>query len=255
MASNNIIGLLSTLALFMPVLFILIFRLGIYRSFPALFVYYLLVFAYNLFVLQYIPVNKSVVHYVGTTNNFLDTPLMLFFISYLAVSKPLCKAIRVLTVIMLVFTAIMIAIFGYNITTSVYVLGPGMLFTLGLTAYFSWLHIKIAVRRPRTMGKAIISCSLLFSYGCYALLYVVHYMLQDEHTGDSFLVYYTATLLGSGFLAAGVYFESRRVKRLRELKVTRRELSQLYGETSIKKTTSLEAVLFPHEQFSKSNLF
>jgi len=255
MASNNIIGLLSTLALFMPILFILVFRLGIYRSFPALFVYYLLIFAYNLFVLQYIPVSKSFLHYAGATNNFLDTPLMLFFLSYLAVSKPLCKAIRVLIVVMLVFTAIMIPIFGYNNTTSTYVLGPGMLLTLGLTAYFSWLHIKIAVRRPRTMGKAIISCSLLFSYGCYALLFVVHYILKDEHMADSLLVYYTSTLLSSIFLAAGIYFESRRVKRLRELRVTRRELSQLYGETAIKKTTSLEAVLFPHEQFSKSNLF
>ena len=48
MTWNSIMGFISSVALFLPILLILFFRLGGYRTFPALLIYYVIVFTFNL---------------------------------------------------------------------------------------------------------------------------------------------------------------------------------------------------------------
>ena len=75
------IGLISSVALFFPALIILALRLSGYRTFPALMIYYLIVFTYNLLTLKYITPGEEITHYWGIANNLLDAPLMLTFLT------------------------------------------------------------------------------------------------------------------------------------------------------------------------------
>ena len=70
-------GFISSIALFLPIFVLLFFRLGGYKSFPALFAYYSMVFAYNLLTEGYISVGKDVISNWNICNNLLDAPLML----------------------------------------------------------------------------------------------------------------------------------------------------------------------------------
>ena len=44
----EVMGLISTIALFVPIIIIFALRLAWYKSFPALLAYYIIVFGYNL---------------------------------------------------------------------------------------------------------------------------------------------------------------------------------------------------------------
>ncbi|MEI9944275.1 MAG: hypothetical protein WDN26_08610 [Chitinophagaceae bacterium] len=78
----NVVGLISTIALFLPFILLLILKLSFYRSFPALLFYYLFVFTYNLLNLGYINIDRSFIFYHGTISNLLDAPLILLFLTY-----------------------------------------------------------------------------------------------------------------------------------------------------------------------------
>ena len=45
----NVVGMISVIALFLPIIFIVIFRLAWYKSFPALLVYYTITLWLQLF--------------------------------------------------------------------------------------------------------------------------------------------------------------------------------------------------------------
>lgn len=86
MTWNSIMGFVSSFALFLPIIFILAFHFGRYSSFPVLLFYYSIVLVYNLMTEGYIKVNPDVVYYWGLSNNLLDVPLMLTFLTYFTTS-------------------------------------------------------------------------------------------------------------------------------------------------------------------------
>src|SRR5712671_5371968 len=103
MTWNSIMGLISSLALFFPILLILVLRLGSYRSFPFLLFYYVIVLVYNLMKEGYIQPNRDVVYCWGICNNLLDAPLMLLFLSYFSTSAIFTKRLMILIILCIVF--------------------------------------------------------------------------------------------------------------------------------------------------------
>ena len=96
MTWNSTMGLISTLALILPVILVLTLRLGKYKAFPVLIAYYFLLFIYNLMTEGYINANEDVAFYWGLANNLLDAPLMILFLSYFSTSQKFTKKLRVL---------------------------------------------------------------------------------------------------------------------------------------------------------------
>ena len=78
----NLMGLVSTAALALPLILLIVTKLAWYRSFPALFFYYLFVLSFNFLLLGYIRVDGNFRYYLGVTCNLVDTPLMLSFLLY-----------------------------------------------------------------------------------------------------------------------------------------------------------------------------
>lgn len=225
----NIVGLISTISLFLPIIIILTLRLAWYKSFPALLIYYFLVSTYNLFSSDLIKADKSFLYYYGIINNLLDAPLMLSFMTYFSTTASFRKKMKLVIPAFVLFELIVITINGFNLTSAVIAIGPGLLLVLIFSTLFFIHQAKITVIHQKAAGKALIAAALLFAYGGYSFIYVVYYLIKTPYKADAHIVYFLITTISSLLLAAGVYFERRRVRQLTELKITREELKMIYG--------------------------
>jgi len=227
----SVMGLISTIALFLPIIIILSFRLAWYKSFPALLAYYVLVSCHSLLALDFITVNKSFLNYYGITNNFLDAPLMLSFMTYFSKTAQFRKRMELLIPVFILFEIIAIAMFGYTVRAATMVMAPGLLLVLAYSLVFFIHQAKITIIHQKAAGKALMVASLLFAYGGYSFVYVVYYLIKTPYTADTFLVYYLITIFSSGLISAGIILERKRVRQLAELQTTRKELKVIYGRS------------------------
>lgn len=233
MTWNSILGFVSTFAFFLPIALMLVFRLANYKTFPALLVYYTSVFIYNLLTEGYLPVNRQVIYYWGLTNNLLDAPLMMFFLTYYSPSKYFSKKMKTAIAAFILFEIIVIAVNGLNFNSITIILGPGIIMVAMLCLQFFVKHTKIAIEFGKSVGKSLIAGSLFFAYGCYAMLYVMYYVLKTPYVADSFLVYFMSSTVSALAMSLGIYYESKLVKKIREVQVARRELYEIYKDTKI----------------------
>jgi hypothetical protein len=222
-------GLLSSVALSLPVIAILALRLATYKTFPALLFYYLIVFIYNLFTERYISADPMFVQNWGLMNNLLDAPLMLTFLLYFSTSAAFTKRLRWSIALFVLFEAIVISIVGFNIAAITIILGPGLLLTIALCTIIFIRQTKITISHKKAPGKALISTALLFAYGCYSFIYLLFYIYDSPNVEDTFLIYFLVTTFSSVLLAVGIVSEYRRICRLNELRITRKELSNVYS--------------------------
>ncbi|RZJ78272.1 MAG: hypothetical protein EOO20_28015 [Chryseobacterium sp.] len=115
-----------------------------------------------------------------------------------------------------------------------------------LSAYFSWFHIKTGLKRL-LVGKAMISGSFLFLYGSYGILFVMHYLNQGDDTYTK-MFFHSTSFVAMLFMSTALYYERKRVIKMHELKITRRELNKIYNADYQKsRAASLEAALSPAE--------
>ena len=250
----EIMGLLSTVALALPVITLLISKLAWYRSFPALFFYYVLVLSYSASLLGYIQTGSDYRYYLGVVSNFLDTPLILLFLLYFSRTIYFWKKLQIAAFVFIAFEMIVIIIYGFNTTATTIVLAPGLVLTLVISLLFFIHQVKISVVYHKAAGKAVMISALLFAYVGYCFVYVVYYLIKPVYKEDAHLVYFLITIVSSTAMSVGIYLEKSRVKQLAELKTTREELKAIYQEEreGNKMTTPKEAVIlnFDKKQWS-----
>ncbi len=232
MTWNSIMGFISSLALFSPIFFILIFRLGTYRSFPILLTYYALAFIYNLMTEGYIKTNFNVMHNFGIVHNFLDVPLMLIFLTYFSTSAKFTRQLKMMAILFIVFDIAVILLRGFNIAAITIVLGPGIFMVFSLCVYLFFHQSKITVMHRKATGKTLIAAALVFAYGSYGIIYTMFYLIKTPYKADTFLVYFLVSTFSSIVLCTGIFFERKRIQRLHELKLARKELAAIYKDTN-----------------------
>ncbi|MGQ0739513.1 MAG: hypothetical protein ACT4OJ_10670 [Bacteroidota bacterium] len=251
MTWNSVMGIVASVALFCPVFFILVLRLGTYRTFPALLFYYAGVFVYNLMTEDYITAGPEVVRYWGLINNLLDTPLMLTFLVYFSTSAAFTKRIKILIGAFLLFEILVLAFIGLNTGAITVILGPGILVLIGLCLYFFIRQTKIAILHRKAAGKALIAAALLFAYGCYGIIYLMYYIFKTPYVADAFLVFFLVVTVSSLLVSAGIIIEEKRIRKLNELKIARRELSDMYANEKKAAPLQRTAMLdFDREQWN-----
>jgi len=229
MTWNSVMGIISSVALICPILTILALRLGKYRTFPVLICYYSSVLVYNLMTEGYIPIDHATMHYWGLANNLMDAPLMLFFLTYFSTSPVFTRRVKWLIAAFLFFEMMVIAVLGLNTEAITVILGPGVGLILALSTYFFIRQTKIAITHRKATGKAVIAASLLFAYGCFGLIYLMYYVFRSTDVEDIFLIYFLVSTFSAMMLSVGIYIEEKRIRKLNELRVTRRELSDIYA--------------------------
>jgi len=249
----NLMGLVSTLALALPIIILITAKLTRYKSFPALFFYYLILLSYNLILLGYIKVDGNLKYYHGVVNNLLDTPLILLFLLYFSKTQIFRKKLLIAILSFIVFEMIIVAIYGFTAKATTIILAPGLVITLVISLLFFIHQVKIAVVYHKAAGKAIMVASLLFAYVGYCFVYSVFYLIQPAFKDDAHLVFFLITIFSSIAMSTGIYLERKRVQQLIELQTTREELKAIYGEKEIKKRANpFEAAVinFDKEQWN-----
>ena len=124
MAAFNLMGLISTIALSLPIIMLLTTKLARYRSFPALFFYYLFILSYNLFLLGYLKIDGNFRYYHGVVNNILDTPLMLAFLLYFSKTSAFRKKLIMVIGGFVAFEIIVLAMYGITAKATTIILPP-----------------------------------------------------------------------------------------------------------------------------------
>jgi hypothetical protein len=245
----NTMGLISTIALFVPIIILLVFKLAWYKSFPALCFYYILLASYNLVNLDYINIGNSVIpHYHKIINHLAETPLLLFFFTYFSRTAEFRKKLIIGIFLFLAFEVIIVGIYGLTPAAVTIVMAPGLLSILALSSFFFIHQVKIAVIYHKAIGKAIMVASLLFANAAYSFIYIVDYVIETPYTMDVYLIYYLVTIVTSIPMAIGVFFERQRVRHLSELQTTREELKKIYGSEEREATGPLGTVALNYDK-------
>ena len=226
------IGILSTVALFTPVFIIVAMRLIRYKQYLPLFIYCLLAFGFNLMTEHLVSVPKTVERYYGIINNLTDMPLILSFLAFQIASSVQVKRIKILMVAFIVFEIVLILMFGITVKTITLTMGPGLLIVFGYALYYFVYTVKRSFTHNKFISKAIIASALTFAYGCFIILYLMHYVfsLPAIIIPNLFLIYYFITIIYCGTLSVGLYLESKRKRKLEELLITRKELMRFFSD-------------------------
>ena len=239
----KLMGLVSTFALALPLILLITTKLAWYRSFPALFFYYLLILSFNFLLLGYIRIDGNFKYYLGVTCNLMDTPLMLIFLLYFSKTLAFRKRLMIAILSFIVFETIIVAIYGYNTTATTIILAPGLIISLAISLLFFIHQVKIAVVYHKAAGKAIMVASLLFAYVGYCFVYSVYYLIKPDFKDDAHLVFFLITIFSSIAMSTGIYLERKRVRQLVELQTTREELKAIYGEQTKKMAAPFEPAM------------
>lgn len=236
------IGLTSSVALFLPVVIIIVLGLFRYKNYQALFLYCFLAFVYNLMTEDIIQVGRNAEKAWGITNNLLDVPLMLLFLMMFSTSPAQTLRMKIYLAVFVCYEIVILFLYGLSIKTITIVMGPGLILILAISSYFFFTKVKQSVIHKKALGKAFMAAAILFAYGCFSFIYVMHYILALPDLANIFLIYYLVTIIYCSLLTTGLIIENQRIKKLEELRVTRKELVQFFGDDQKpalpKKTTS-----------------
>lgn len=238
MSLFNWMGLVTTIALVLPIITILACRLTWYKSFPILLFYYGFVLIYNLAHLGYVNAHPDFTFYLGTISNLLDAPLILFFLTYFSKTVVFRRKLFIGIGIFVVFEILVIVAYGLSTKAATIILAPGCLLIVALSLFFFIHQVKIAVVYHKAIGKAIMATSLLFAYVGYSFVYTVYYVMESPFKSDTYIIYFLITIASSISMATGIFFEKKRVRKLDELRITRKELKDIYGKEGAPKTTA-----------------
>lgn len=227
---NSAIGILSTIALFAPVFIIVATKLIRYKQYLPLFIYCALAFGFNLMTEHLVSVPKTIERYYGIINNLTDMPLILSFLIFQVASSFHIKSMKIILGAFILFEIMLIILFGITVKTITLTMGPGLLIVFGYSLYYFVYTVKRSFVHDKFIGKAIIASSLSFAYGCFIILYLMHYVFTLRDIPNLFLIYYFITIIYCCLLSVGLYIESRRKKKLEELLITRKELMRFFSD-------------------------
>lgn len=231
MTGSSLLGLASTTALLLPPALVLLLRLYRHLPFVALAAYCLLSAAHNMLALGWIPATAEVTRTLGTFNNYLDGPLMLLLLHFFCAgsSTPL-QTVRAILLLLLAYEVMVGLTYRTSLTASTLVLGPAIGAVLLTSAFLFMRHIRLTIVQNKGLGKTLLLAGLVFGYGCFAILYFLHYIHQHNAQADIFLLYYAATTLTALLFTAGLLVLRRHFRELEELRRARRELRLFFHQ-------------------------
>ncbi len=234
MNSHSPLGIISSIALLVPVALILVWKLFSNRSFLALAICYFIVGVQNLMRQGVFGIPKPIYQAMSIIDNILDAPLMLLFLIFFSTSALMTKRIRTSIYVFIAFEAIILAIFGFNVKAIRIILGPEIVLIVTISFFFFLRYVRLSVSNAKSLGKAVMASSVFISYTIFSIVYVFYYLLKNQqYQVDAEFIYYLISLLSAILMSIGISIENKRFKKLDELKHTRKELATIYGEKKV----------------------
>jgi hypothetical protein len=226
---NTIAATASTIALFVPVLLIISFRLFKTGSLFFLSLYYLSTGVFNLMSMGLLNVSAATRNTFGTLNNYMDAPLMFLVLLFFGFEKWHSKVLYATLALFVAFEAVVFYYFGLSGRSSTYILGPNVLFLLTYSIFFFLHYGKISIVHGKGTGKTFMLVSILFSYGCFGVIYYLYYIEKHPRVDHIFLIYYIVTCISSILMCIGLVWVHRRSKKIQEIQLTRKELTLFFN--------------------------
>jgi hypothetical protein len=227
---HDAIGILSTIALFVPVCVIVVTKLIRYKQYLPLFIWCVLAFGFNLMTEHLVYVPKTIERYYGIIINLTDMPLILAFLIFQVASSVQTNTMKILLAAYILFEIVLVTMFGITVKTITVTMGPGLLIVFGYSLFYFVYTVKRSFVHNKFIGKAIVASALSFAYGCFIIIYIMHYLIALPDIPNLFLIYYFITIIYCGILSVGLYTESKRKKKLYELLITRKELMSFFSD-------------------------
>ena len=234
MNSHSLLGIISSIGLFVPVALILVLKLFSNRSFLALAIFYFIVGAQNLMRQSVFGIPKWIYQSMSLVDNILEVPLMLLFLTFFSTSALMTKRIKTCIYIFLGFEAIILLVFGFNVKAIRIILAPDIALIVAISFSFFIRYVRLSVSNTKSLGKAVMASSVFISYVLFSIVYVFYYLIKNQqYQVDAELIYYLVSILSAILMSIGILIENKRFKKLDELRHTRKELATIYGEKKV----------------------
>ena len=214
MNSVNIASIISLSLLVISAFLLLInFREGRY-SFIALACYLAQIVFLDLVSTKVIQLEDLTTFYIGTVNNLLDAPLILFFLLYFSKSEKTNRMIYLSIGTLLCYDIILYLTMGLTNRFLTFVIGPGLFVVTVFAFYFFVDQLKAAMYHRKEVGKAFISGGLVFTYACFLFIYLMFYVLHSDHLKDIYMIYHITfiTLAVSLIIGITIIMKARFIK-------------------------------------------
>ena len=224
-----VIGVVSSFTFLLPVAIIVMLRLYKCSSLTVLMVYYLLECIYNLMVQHIIPSSLAVRHISGILINYMDAPMMLVVLMFFCNNEWKKKFVRVTLVAFLLGETVIAGIMGLTLKSVTLVLGLDITVILIYSFVLFLELVKQSIRRHRKVGRTLMVMAIFFSYGSYGLIYFFYYVQKTNAVNDVFLLFFVSSAVSTILMSFGLFFVSKRLKHLNDLKVTRKELHAFFN--------------------------
>ena len=234
MNSHSLLGIISSIGLFVPVALILVLKLFSNRSILALATCYFIVGVQNLMRQSVFDIPRVIYQSMSLVDNILEVPLMLLFLTFFSTSALMTKRIKTCIYIFLGFEAIILLVFGFNVKAIRIILAPDIALIVAISFSFFIRYVRLSVSNTKSLGKAVMASSVFISYVLFSIVYVFYYLIKNQqYQVDAELIYYLVSILSAILMSIGILIENKRFKKLDELRHTRKELATIYGEKKV----------------------
>jgi hypothetical protein len=227
---NAVFGIACITSLVLPVVVIIYNRYYKHKSLAALMVYYTMAALYNMMYENMLPVSDTIRSYFGMLTNYLDTPLMMMALLFFCPTKQKLQKVYFLGILFIAYEIFITCLYGFKRISVVYILGPGILLILFYAGYLFARQAKFTIIHGKNAGRTLMLASILFAYFCFSLIYYFFYIQNTKFISDTYLLYFISTTASSILMCIGLVLANKRLKKLDDIKITRREL-QLFFNT------------------------
>ncbi len=227
---NTLFGIACILSLTAPIAVIIYHRYYLHRSLAALLIYFTVTLIYLLMAQQIIPVSNAIRVNSGVLVNYLDVPLMLTALLFFCPNKQKQNIVRILSYSFVAYEILIALVYGFNINSIVYILGPGFSIILCYTFYLFVKQVKFSIMHGKNHGRMLMLAAIFFSYACYCLIYYFYYVQKTPEVKDTELIYFIATIISCIAMAIGLHLMNKRMRELRSLRNTRKELAMFFSQ-------------------------
>jgi hypothetical protein len=232
MTWNTILGIACTVSFLFPVAVIAYNRFYTHRSLAALLFYFLSTAVYILMSEKIIPAGKDFLNVYALVNNYLDAPLMLTTLLFFCPGKQKQRKVWILAILFLAYEMVMTIIYGFTGVAMIHILGPGICIILAYTFYLFVHQVKFSVMHRKNQGRMVMLAAILFAYSCYGLIYYFYYIQKTPYKADAMTIYYVSSFIASTLMGIGLHLMRKRMRELRSLRITRKELALFFGHDS-----------------------
>ncbi len=216
--NEDLIRLISTFTLILPIAAILIKRSMWHSSMATLFIYYTQFFFFSL-------VNDGFLALPGKPGSLdtfshiiFDLPLLLLFTQYFAEDPQIRKKIRYALMSWIGLGVFLTLLIGLSEKTINILMGPGLFLAdvISLTFFIKYIHAGIQQRSEN--GKAFMAGSLAFLYGSYTLIFLFRFVLGSGVEQDTYILFELTTIVSAVLMAIGIMLNQKKMEVMSEIR-------------------------------------